>query len=292
MFFPNRKEIMEKIDFFLKNKDWYSREGHPYSLGIGLHGTPGTGKTSFIKALAKYTNRHLIVIPLNKIKTENDFYDAYFEEQYSTNNVKNIEFKDKIIVFEDIDCMTNIVKKRSAYENNVEKEMNKTDENSEASDNDDISVNNETNNERNNDKNISELLINAACSINSNSNANKFKQKTEEFTLSFLLNTLDGLLETDGRILIITSNHYRKLDPALTRPGRIDIEIEMKPIEFDTINEMYYHYYNENIPRKYQQKMKKIKIAPCDLINIQKTTNMSKTKFLNSILEMNKQTKG
>ena len=39
--------------------------------------------------------------------------------------MKNIEFKDKIIVFEDIDCMTNIVKKRSAYENNVEKEMNK-----------------------------------------------------------------------------------------------------------------------------------------------------------------------
>lgn len=287
MFFPNRKEIMEKIDFFLKNKDWYSREGHPYSLGIGLHGTPGTGKTSFIKALAKYTNRHLIVIPLNKIKTENDFYDAYFEEQYSTNNVKNIEFKDKIIVFEDIDCMTNIVKKRCAYENNVEKEMNKTDENSEISDNDDNSFNNDNsvNNETNNDRNISELLINAACSINSNSNANKFKLKTEEFTLSFLLNTLDGLLETDGRILIITSNHYRKLDPALTRPGRIDIEIEMKPIEFDTINEMYLHYYNENIPRKYEQKMKNIKIAPCDLINIQKTTNMSKTKFLNSILQ-------
>ena len=65
----------------------------------------------------------------------------------------------------------------------------------------------------------------------------------------------------------------------------------MKPIEFDTINEMYYHYYNENIPKKYQQKMKTLKIAPCDLINIQKTSNMSKTKFLNSILEMNKQSK-
>ena len=231
----------------------------------------------------------MIVIPLNKIKTENDFYDAYFEEQYSTNNVKNIEFKDKIIVFEDIDCMTNIVKKRNTYENDVEKEkeIDRTYENSETSDIDDNSLNNQTKN----DKNISELLINAACSMNNSSNTNKFKQKTEEFTLSFLLNTLDGLLETDGRILIITSNHYSKLDNALTRPGRIDIEIEMKPIEFDTINEMYYHYYNENIPKKYQQKMKTLKIAPCDLINIQKTSNMSKTKFLNSILEMNKQSK-
>ena len=283
MFFPNRKEIMEKIDFFLKNKEWYTHEGHPYSLGIGLHGVPGTGKTSFIKALAKYTNRHLIVIPLNKIKTENDFYDAYFEEQYSTNNVKNIEFKDKIIVFEDIDCMSDIVKKRNVYENDEAKEVHTTYENSEASDIDD---NNSTKNESKNDKNISEILINAACSMNNNTNTNRFKKKTEEFTLSFLLNTLDGLLETDGRILIITSNHYRKLDAALTRPGRIDIEIEMKPIEFDTINELYYHYYNENIPRKYQQKMRTIKIAPCDLINIQKTSNMTKTKFINSILQM------
>ena len=40
----------------------------------------------------------------------------------------------------------------------------------------------------------------------------------------------DGIRETPGRILIITSNHYNKLDPALTRPGRIDIELEMSKL--------------------------------------------------------------
>ena len=34
------------------------------------------------------------------------------------------------------------------------------------------------------------------------------KSKNDKITLSFILNTIDGLRETPGRILIITSNNY------------------------------------------------------------------------------------
>ena len=34
---------------------------------------------------------------------------------------------------------------------------------------------------------------------------------------------LDGVVDSPGRILIMTSNHPEKLDPALIRPGRVDI---------------------------------------------------------------------
>lgn len=40
--------------------------------------------------------------------------------------------------------------------------------------------------------------------------------------LSGLLNVLDGVVETPGRMLIMTTNHPEMLDPALIRPGRID----------------------------------------------------------------------
>ncbi|PIN06822.1 AAA+-type ATPase [Handroanthus impetiginosus] len=50
-----------------------------------------------------------------------------------------------------------------------------------------------------------------------------------KFTLSGLLNFIDGLWSTcgDGRIIIFTTNHKEKLDPALLRPGRMDMHIHM-----------------------------------------------------------------
>lgn len=46
-------------------------------------------------------------------------------------------------------------------------------------------------------------------------------------TFSGLLNALDGVRSQEGRILIMTTNHREKLDPALLRPGRADVHIEL-----------------------------------------------------------------
>jgi chaperone BCS1 len=46
-------------------------------------------------------------------------------------------------------------------------------------------------------------------------------------SLSEILNSLDGMFSAHGRILIATTNHVENLDPALTRPGRIDVKIEI-----------------------------------------------------------------
>jgi len=47
--------------------------------------------------------------------------------------------------------------------------------------------------------------------------------------LSGLLNFIDGLWSScgDERIIIFTTNHKERLDPALLRPGRMDMHIHM-----------------------------------------------------------------
>ncbi|KAJ6558675.1 P-loop containing nucleoside triphosphate hydrolase protein [Mycena sp. CBHHK59/15] len=47
-------------------------------------------------------------------------------------------------------------------------------------------------------------------------------------SLSGLLNALDGVGAQEGRILFATTNKYSALDPALCRPGRMDLHIEFK----------------------------------------------------------------
>ncbi|EPT02251.1 hypothetical protein FOMPIDRAFT_1047954 [Fomitopsis schrenkii] len=47
-------------------------------------------------------------------------------------------------------------------------------------------------------------------------------------TLSGLLNALDGIGAQEGRILCATTNNVAALDPALIRPGRMDVQVEFR----------------------------------------------------------------
>ncbi|BAU00033.1 hypothetical protein LR48_Vigan06g049100 [Vigna angularis] len=63
----------------------------------------------------------------------------------------------------------------------------------------------------------------------SESDSEGAKMKSKSFTLSGLLNYMDGLSSSGGeeRIIIFTTNHKEKIDPALLRPGRMDMHIHM-----------------------------------------------------------------
>ncbi|TFK48570.1 P-loop containing nucleoside triphosphate hydrolase protein [Heliocybe sulcata] len=62
----------------------------------------------------------------------------------------------------------------------------------------------------------------------STSSPNGSPSFTTRLTLSGLLNALDGVGAQEGRILYATTNKYHALDPALCRPGRMDLHIEFK----------------------------------------------------------------
>ena len=270
IFFDQKKRLLDKLNFFENNKEWYEYEGHPYTFGIGLHGPPGTGKTSIIKCIANKLNRHIVVIPLSKIKTQSEFNEYFFENKYSRFNSHEIGFDKKIIVFEDIDCMSNIVKQREI-----------SDSNSEASvDNNFTSI--EQNDDKNNDKSSdkidkntiiqNKLLNKIAKKIDDDHDEtmvlNFDKDKNDKITLSFILNIIDGLRETPGRILIITSNNYNSLDTALVRPGRIDLTLEMQNASVDVIKEMYNHYYGGIIPDEIIEKLSDYKLSHAKIVNL------------------------
>lgn len=69
----------------------------------------------------------------------------------------------------------------------------------------------------------------------------------EQLNLSFLLNLLDGVLETPGRILIITTNHPERLDKALIRPGRVDIHLQVGNCSREMIIDILRFFYNDPI---------------------------------------------
>eukprot|EP00879_Flechtneria_rotunda_P010326 GHRR01010797.1.p1 GENE.GHRR01010797.1~~GHRR01010797.1.p1 ORF type:complete len:380 (+),score=105.86 GHRR01010797.1:129-1268(+) len=80
-FHPDKDTITGLVDAFAAKKGKFAIQGYPHKLGFLLHGPPGTGKTTFIKALATHTKRSIISIPLARIKTNQQLMDMMFDER-------------------------------------------------------------------------------------------------------------------------------------------------------------------------------------------------------------------
>ena len=55
---------------------------------------------------------------------------------------------------------------------------------------------------------------------------------------------IDGVTASEGRILVMTTNHAEKLDPALLRPGRVDMTITFGYAARDDIEELFRAIYS------------------------------------------------
>ena len=73
-------------------------------------------------------------------------------------------------------------------------------------------------------------------------------------SLSDVLNSIDGILSIHGRVLVMTTNHYEKLDKALIRPGRVDLVIHVGFVTQETFNEFILSFFNKKVERQFTGK--------------------------------------
>lgn len=219
IFFDQKAELKERIDYFVNSREWYRKKGIPYTLGLMFSGKPGCGKTSTIKAIAKYTKRHIIDVPLTKIDNCRDLMNIFYGEEI---NGKKIPMSKRIYLFEDIDTILDVLKERDVKEKDTHV----------------VDV----------EKEEKAMLLQALMSKKGVANSEKAKNSSaDKLNLGFFLNLIDGVLETPGRILIISTNYPEKLDRALVRPGRIDMKIHMEKCSKQMIRDIIYHYYEEDL---------------------------------------------
>ena len=84
---PNKDIIINYLDTWLNNKDYYNRHHISYKGGILLYGPKGGGKTSMVQAIANYLNYSVIIVSPNNI-----------------NSLRGANISNSIILLEDIDC--------------------------------------------------------------------------------------------------------------------------------------------------------------------------------------------
>lgn len=213
VFFEQRQNVKKHVEFFLTRRDWYENKGIPYTMGFLFHGGPGTGKTSSIKAIANTARRHIINIQLSEIKSKAQLRHLFFNEEIHIHNGTNTEkfvipVHERLYVIEDIDAMGDALLRRE-----WKKPVSTVEE-----------------------KPKGDPWLDANVDDN-----------TEPIDLSFLLNLLDGTLESAGRIIAISSNFPERIDRALIRPGRIDMIIHFKKCNANILSEMVTSFYDKEI---------------------------------------------
>ena len=212
VFFEERDHVQNRTKFFLEHREWYDKKGIPYTLGYMFHGPPGCGKTSSVKAIANEGRRHIINVQLSEIKTKAQLQHLFFNDEIHVYNGTNTEkytipVAERLYVIEDIDAMGDTVLRR---------EWKKP---------------------------------NPVAIVKSAEDAWLDREKElekESLDLSFLLNLLDGTLEANGRILIITTNFPERIDRALIRPGRVDMIVNFKQCSRKILQEMARAFYERD----------------------------------------------
>lgn len=196
---PERLDSLTKdVTSFLESEDSYKKRGVSWCRGYLFHGEPGCGKTSLVKAIANEAKMDIYCMDLSIIENDQEMRTMF----------RKIPAK-ALVLFEDIDTSTDIVKKRNGATNPTVPPIIMPAESSQ----------------------IESIFV---------------KKKT--LSLSALLNELDGVTCNHGRVVIMTTNHIEVLDPALIRPGRIDVQMELKRANLQEISQAYKLYADKDVP--------------------------------------------
>jgi chaperone BCS1 len=94
-----------------------------------------------------------------------------------------------------------------------------------------------------------------------------------QVTLSGLLNFIDGLWSTSGeeRIIIFTTNYKERLDPALLRPGRMDMHIHMGYCTSEAFRILTNNYHAIDSHTRYpeiEELIKEVTVTPAEVAEV------------------------
>ncbi|SNX86257.1 related to BCS1 - mitochondrial protein of the AAA family of ATPases [Melanopsichium pennsylvanicum] len=182
-----KEAIVGDVKRFLERDRWYAERGIPYRRGYLLHGAPGSGKSSFITALAGHLDFNICLLNLSERGLTDD----------KLNHLLSNAPDRSILLLEDVDAA--FLGRQQAAEDGYQASV----------------------------------------------------------TFSGLLNALDGVASGESRIIFMTTNHIEKLDPALIRPGRVDMIAELGDAERDQVEELMVRFYRTT--------MRELKIKHADV---------------------------
>ncbi len=95
--------LVKDLDTFLTGETRYKALGVAWTRGYLLHGPPGCGKTSLVKAISEHAHMNIFNLNLSEVES-----DSHLQRLF-----RQIPRK-AVVLIEDIDCMSDVVHRRKS----------------------------------------------------------------------------------------------------------------------------------------------------------------------------------
>ena len=233
-----KQAVMQKLDSFSQDGEFYSQTGRAHKMGFFLFGPPGTGKTTFAAAVANHMQYSIYDLDLTGVNSNLDLRALL--TQISDRSV---------VVIEDIDTVE-LPNRGSAS-----------------------------------------TMQEAGGPPERFGRKGREEDSRSKLTLGGVLNFADGIRSSCGseHIFIFTTNHPERLDPALIRPGRMDMHIELSYCTFEVLKSLCRTYLGvtDHPTLKDIQAVlaPSAKVAPADVTAILDANRLSPDRALQNMLE-------
>lgn len=271
VFFEEKDDVESRVKHFQgatpgTGKAWYAKRGIPYTLGFMFAGPPGVGKSSTIKAIANITGRHVINVRLGDIHTNTQLKNLFYNPVLQVLNPETMQIEkftvpthQRLYVIEDIDCMTDLIKKRDPESEDDEPEPVKKAPQKKPQ-------KKPGKKEKERDLDTDEELEQMKEEMLAEERADMRKEAEDEFeadkiTKDSMFNILDGTLEIPDRMICITTNFPDVIDEALIRPGRIDMIINFKKASKAIIRQQFESFYEKKFETEQFDKIRDYKVS-------------------------------
>lgn len=195
--------VMQRIDDFYTKRQWYLDKGLSHKLTMIFHGIPGTGKTSFIKALAGKYGVNVYVINISTM-TDDKLEKA----------IASVP-KGNFILIEDFDSSKAVKARNTPIKDEI----------------------------------LDVVGTTPPAPKRPKSDTVSFAEEFSDYSmlsLTGVLNALDGIVSLDNTIIFMTTNHIDKIDEAILRKGRCDLDVEIGQLNNDSIKEYINYTYGND----------------------------------------------